>query len=280
MNPPSPTRQDVWNALKKLREQAPLVHNITNFVVMEVTANALLAIGASPVMAHADEEVEEITGISQALVLNIGTLSKAWIASMHKALDAACEKKIPVVIDPVGAGASRLRTNTALDFLQKSEKALLRGNASEILALAGETGGTKGVDSTASSGLALDAAKSLARRFHCSVCVSGEMDLVTDGKETFFIHGGSALMPRITGMGCSASALVGAFAAVCGKESSTFPLIAAMAVMAAAGSETAKKAQGPGTFLPIFFDALYKMDRKMLENGVSISTNPQVFSCP
>lgn len=263
--------RDVWDCLVELRKQAPLVHGITNFVVMEVTANALLAIGASPVMAHEEDEVAEITGNASALVLNIGTLSGAWVRSMHKALDTATEKGVPVVVDPVGAGASRLRTATALDFLRKNNKALLRGNASEILALAGQSGGTKGVDSTAPSSAAVEAAKALALDFGCAVSVSGETDLVTDGRELCFIHGGSELMPRVTGMGCSASALAGAFAAVCGSGDRMLPLIAAMSVMSAAGSEAAQKAGGPGTFLPLFLDNLHTMDRAMLEKGAGIS---------
>ena len=256
--------------LEELQRQAPLVHNITNFVVMQVTANALLALGASPVMAHAKEEMEEITGLSSALVLNIGTLSRPWVGSMHKALETATTRNIPIVIDPVGAGASVLRTTTALDLLAKSNGALLRGNASEIMALAGQTGKTKGVDSTASSQSAVDAARNLARKFGCAVSVSGEIDLVTDGERLCFITGGSALMPRVTGMGCSASALVGAFAGSCGTGDPMLPLIAGMCVIAAAGTEAAKKAGGPGSFLPLFLDALYAMDGAMLEKGAAI----------
>lgn len=264
-----PTIQDVWHCLRILRAQAPLVHNITNYVVMEVTANALLALGASPVMAHAHDEIEEITGLSSALVLNIGTLSPGWVEAMHAALAAARARNIPVVIDPVGAGASRLRTATALGLLEQSETPLLRGNASEILALAGEAGKTKGVDSTASSDAALKAAETLALRFGCTVSVSGETDIVTDGRARCFIQGGSTIMPRITGMGCSASALAGAFAAVC-KGGGMLPLVAAMTVMAAAGSEAAARAHGPGSFLPLFLDSLYSLDEAALERGAVI----------
>lgn len=267
-----PTVRDVWLSLRSLRAQAPLVHNITNFVVMEVTANALLALGASPVMAHAQDEIEEITGLASALVLNIGTLSPGWIDAMHAALAAATVRTIPVVIDPVGAGASRLRTATALALLEKSDKALLRGNASEILALAGEAGKTKGVDSTASSDAALKAAETLALRFNCAVSVSGETDIVTDGRNCCFIRGGSAIMPRITGMGCSASALAGAFAAVCKERGGMLPLVSAMTVMAAAGTRAATKAHGPGSFLPHFLDSLYNLNEAGLEKGASIGT--------
>ena len=265
------TVQDVWLCLEKLRGESPLVHSITNFVVMEVTANSLLAIGASPVMAHEEDEMAEITGLASALVLNIGTLSKPWIGSMRKALETATGRNIPVVIDPVGAGASTLRTQTALEFLTNGANILLRGNASEILALAGQNGATKGVDSTASSGAALEAARELALRFDCPVSVSGETDLVTNGRETCLISGGSALMPRVTGMGCSASALAGAFAGVCRNRDPMLPLVAAMTVMAAAGSDAARKAGGPGTFLPLFLDNLQGMTPAMLEAGAGIS---------
>ena len=272
MNQPEYSLQGVWECLCVLRTRVPLVHNVTNLVVMEVTANALLALGASPVMAHEEGEMEEITSLASALVLNIGTLSKAWIRSMHKALETALARKLPVVIDPVGAGASRLRTSTALAFLEKSGGgALLRGNASEILSLAGQSGSTKGVDSTVSSEAAVDAARSLALHFGCAVNVSGETDIVTDGHSLCFIHGGSALMPRVTGMGCSASALGGAFAGICGEGKGMQALVAAMSVMAAAGTAAARKAGGPGTFLPLFLDSLYTMDMPMLEAGAVIS---------
>ncbi len=271
MNDTQYSLQTVWETLTVLRRETPLVHSITNFVVMDVTANALLALGASPVMAHEEQEMEEITGLASALVLNIGTLSKPWIRAMHAALETAVENTIPVVIDPVGAGASRLRTETALALLEHSDRALLRGNASEILALAGQDGGTKGVDSTASSAAAAGAAKSLALQFGCTVSVSGETDLVTDGQRLCHISGGSPIMPRVTGMGCSASALVGAFAGVCWHCDSMLPLVAAMSVMAAAGSDAGRKAKGPGTFLPLFLDNLYAMDPAMLQAGANIT---------
>ena len=265
---------DVWGRVRALRDQVPLVHNITNFVVMEVTANALLALGASPVMAHEADEMEEMSGLASALVLNIGTLSRPWIQSTHKALDVATARKIPVVIDPVGAGASRLRTDTALDLLGKSDAALLRGNASEILALAGRSGTTRGVDSTAASDAAEEAAGQLALTFGCTVSVSGEVDLVTDGRSICRIRGGSPIMPRVTGMGCSASALAGAFSTVCAQQNHMLSLVATMSVMAAAGTEAALASRGPGTFLPHFLDALYAMDLAMLERGATIDDCP------
>lgn len=255
--------------LKELRARIPLVHNITNYVVMQVTANALLAIGASPVMAHEEDEMDDITGSASALVLNIGTISRGWLRSMRKALDVATRRGIPVVIDPVGAGASGLRTQAALELLAASERPLLRGNASEILALAGQGRRTRGVDSTDEAAAAHHAAKEVAQRFQCAVCVSGEVDGITDGRTLCLVRGGSPLMPKITGMGCSASALAGAFAGVCGSNR-VLPLVAAMSVMAAAGKEAAQSAQGPGSFVPLFMDSLYSMGADMLFRGAAL----------
>ena len=246
----------VGEQLAQVRAAAPLVHNITNFVVMQHTANALLALGASPVMAHAQEEVEEIASIASALVLNIGTLAPAWVASMHLALETAQRRGIPVVIDPVGVGASQYRTRTALELLQTAKGCLLRGNASEVMALAGAGGATRGVDSTALSHSALGAARQLATQYDCTVCISGAVDIIVQpGGGVFQVEGGHPLMCRVTGMGCTASALAGAFAATAADGS--LAAMSAMAVMAAAGSIAAKKAEGPGTFVPHFLDALY-----------------------
>ena len=250
-----------WRQLEAVRKQAPLVHNITNLVVMHTTANALLALGASPVMAHASEEVEEIAGLASALVLNIGTLSPAWVESMRLALSAAKARSLPVVMDPVGAGASRYRTRTALELLAASSNAIVRGNASEIAALTGSAITTRGVDSSMEALAAKDAAMELARAHGCVVCVSGATDLVTDGETCATLTGGSPLMTRVTGMGCTASAFCAAFAAVAGadadddrKAARMDATVSAMAVMSAAGGLAAKEAAGPGSFLPAFLD--------------------------
>jgi hydroxyethylthiazole kinase len=248
---------DLATDLARVRENAPLVHNITNYVAMNVTANALLALGASPVMAHATEEIEEITAIASALVLNIGTLDASWIASMEKAGAAARSLAKPVVLDPVGAGASRLRTHTAARLLAEARPVIVRGNASEILVLAGAAVSTKGVDSTASSDSSLEAAARLAREAECVVVVSGPNDYVTDGTRTLRLGGGHPLMPRITGMGCQATSLIGALAAV---NPAPFEAAAhAMACMAVAGEMAAERAQGPGTFQAHFLDALHNL---------------------
>lgn len=251
-------QDQVLAAVQAVRQKCPLVHNITNFVVMQVTANALLAAGASPLMAHAPEELDDLLSIASALVLNIGTLDKAWVASMQQAGELANRHQVPVVLDPVGAGASRLRTESALALLNAVKPAVVRGNASEIMALAGEAGATKGVDSTRSSSEAEGPARVLARQFGCVVSVSGEEDMITDGNTVILVRGGSPMMTLVTGLGCSATALTAAHVAV-----ASTPLMGAaagMAVMASAGEKAARSARGPGSFLPLFLDALYALD--------------------
>ncbi len=248
-----------WADVARVRETAPLVHNITNFVVMNNTANALLAVGASPIMAHAPEELDELLGIASALVLNIGTLSGPWIESMRAAGRIARERGLPVVLDPVGAGASRLRTETSLTLLDEARPAVVRGNASEIMALAGEAGRTRGVDSTRDASEAGGPAARLARERGCVAVASGATDVVTDGATVVRITGGHELMPRVTGMGCTATAVVGAFLAV-----NPDPLAAAahaMAAMSAAGRRASATAKGPGSMQVAFLDALHALER-------------------
>lgn len=264
-----PTHDHLRVDLAALRERTPLVHNITNYVVMNLTANALLALGASPIMAHAEEELDELLGLASALVLNIGTLSGGWIHSMHRAAEIAVRRGVPIVLDPVGAGASRLRTETALSLLRIASPAVIRGNASEILALAGAVGSTRGVDSTHAANDAEDAARQLARTNGCAVAVSGEQDFVTDGSQGFLVVGGHPLMPRVTGLGCVATALVGAYAGV-----SPTPLraaLAGMATMKAAGEYAAARAAGPGTFVPHFLDGLHALTPDQLVATARIS---------
>lgn len=251
-----------WESLTKLRAQSPLVQNITNYVVMNSTANALLAIGASPAMVHACEEVEEFVAIAHALVINIGTLSPSWIAGMHLAAAQARALGKPWVLDPVGAGATSLRTSTALQLLRLGP-AVVRGNASEILALgAANRTATRGVDSTDSSAAALDTAKQLAKSAGCVITVSGATDYVTDGERLLQVDNGHAMMTRVTGLGCTASALIGAFLAV-----QPDPLLAAaqaMAVLGLAGEIAAERSPGPGSLQLHLLDVLYTLDEQAL----------------
>jgi hydroxyethylthiazole kinase len=245
----------IWHDIQKIRAESPLVHNITNYVAMNTTANALLAIGASPVMAHAQEEVEDMTSLAKALVINIGTLSAAWIDSMMKAGSAAREKGIPVVIDPVGSGATHFRTQTARTLLRTVLPAIVRGNASEIRSLVFAEQSTKGVESVHDSEETLDAARMLSAAFGGVVSVSGRTDLIVDEGRIARIWNGHALMSRVTGMGCTATALTAAFAAV---NPSYFSAAAnAMAVMGIAGEMAVEHCAGPASFEMNFLDALY-----------------------
>src|SRR5512145_1442822 len=208
------TAKEIWTAIRVIREKAPVVHNITNYVVMNNTANALLAVGASPVMAHAEEEMEEMVGIASALVINIGTLSPSWIRAMFRAAEAARKRRIPIILDPVGAGATSYRTRTARELIQAVPPEIIRGNASEIMTLLGATGNTKGVDSTASSDDAVEIGRRLHAECGAAVCISGETDYTIGIGGVIRGRNGHALMTRVTGLGCTASALCGAFAAV------------------------------------------------------------------
>lgn len=253
------TGETLWKDLEHVRAATPLVHNITNFVVMNTTANALLALGASPVMAHAVEEVEEMAGIAGALVINIGTLSREWVAAMKLAMQTASKRDIPIVLDPVGAGATTYRTQTTLELLDACAPSVIRGNASEISALVDHSVRTKGVDSGAMSDAAVEkAARQLAESYDCVTVVSGATDFLTDGKQELYISNGDALMPRVTGLGCTASALIGAFAAI-----NPDPLEAAghaMAVLGICGEIAAETAAGPGSLQMRLIDCLYTLD--------------------
>ncbi len=247
----------LMETVQEIREKSPLVHNITNYVVMNNTANALLAIGASPVMAHALEEVEDIASISSSLVINMGTLSPKWVEAMERAMKKANELNKPIVFDPVGVGASAYRTETALRLVDNYQPSVIRGNASEIMALAKMSHETKGVDSTMSSENAVDAARSLSKKFGNTVVVSGEIDYVVTGDQTTEVKGGSSLMPKVTGMGCTATSMIGACIAV--NSNYHQASIDGMEIMAQAGSQAETTSNGPGSFQMNFIDSLYQL---------------------
>lgn len=256
------SQEVISTSIAAVRAKSPLVHNITNFVVMNNTANALLAIGASPVMAHWVSEVEDMVAIADALVINIGTLDEQWVESMIRAGVAAHNKGIPIIIDPVGAGATRARTTAALEIIKQCHPTIIRGNGSEIMALVDANIRSKGVDSSAQSGDALSAAQRLATECGAVVVISGATDYITDGKEIFTVEGGSPIMTSVTGMGCTSTAIIGAFAAVV-----TSPIIAAtaaMAVMSLAGERAAVHSAGNGTMQVNFLDELFNLTPEML----------------
>lgn len=249
-------------AFSALKTKSPLVHNITNFVVMNNTANALLAAGASPVMAHAVEEVAQMTSISSALVINIGTLSSQWVDAMIIAGKTANEKGVPVVFDPVGVGATDYRKQTCKKLLSEFHPDIIRGNASEIISLCDGNASTKGVDSTASSNSAIEFAKAAALQYHCIVSVSGPTDYITDGNLVYAVENGSEMMPMVTGLGCTASALTGAVAGVC--KNYLEAALLAMIINGVAGEMADRKSEGPGDFQVNFINALYLLSSDVL----------------
>ncbi len=253
--------RQISETVQNTKSLRPLVHNLTNMVAMHITANALLAFGASPIMAQEKAELSDLLSLASALVLNIGTPDLTTIQAMCLAGALAKKRNIPTVLDPVGAGASKLRTEISLKLLDAAHPAVLRGNASEIMALNGVDSKTKGVDSLHESQDAIRSARCLATRWKCTVSVSGKDDIITDGYRIARIVGGSPLMARISGMGCTATALTAACAA--GARRAGFDAftgaVAAMAAMAEAGSNAAKKANGPGTFFAHFMDELYTL---------------------
>ncbi len=222
---------------------------------MNFTANALLATGASPVMAHAENEVEEMVNFAGALVLNIGTLEDAWIESMLKAAHKANKEGTPVILDPVGAGATRLRTDTTKRLINETAIKVVRGNSSEILALRDENSETKGVDSIHTVEEAADTAKILARELGCTLAITGKVDLVTDGNRTIHVENGHSLMPFVTGTGCAATAIIGAFNSV--DDDPVSATATALGFFGLAGEKAGASCSGPGSFVPALLDALF-----------------------
>jgi len=263
------TAKEIIEDLEFVRAKSPLVHNITNYVVMNADHVLDLLVGASPVMAHAVEEVEDMVGIAAALVINIGTLSGHWVEAMFKAARRAKNKGIPIVLDPVGAGATPYRTRTVRELIQTVPPAIVRGNASEIMAMVDDSAKTKGVDSASATEAAMDSARHLSQQLGGVVCVSGETDTIIHKDKMVLIRNGHALMPKVTGLGCTATALCGAFAAV---EPDFFrATAAAMAVMGIAGEIAAEKSSGPGSLQVQFLDALYNLDGSEIEKRLKIS---------
>ena len=269
------TAQDLWNDIHAVRTQSPLVHSITNFVVMNLNANVLLAAGASPVMAHAHEEVKAMVGIAQSLVLNIGTLEPYWVDSMKVALAAAQQRGIPTVLDPVGAGATPYRNQTLNELLEVAHPSVIRGNGSEIMSTANAAIQTRGVDSSASANDALGAAQALTARTQGTVCVSGETDHILDAHKRWArLSNGHVWMTKITGVGCSSTALIGAFCAV--QPDAWRATTSAMALMSVAGEVAAEKAQaarqGVGSMAALLLDELQLLDEATFKARLKLQT--------
>jgi hydroxyethylthiazole kinase len=254
-------------SLAEIRRTAPLVHNITNYVVMNNTANALLALGASPAMVHAADEVEEFVSISRALVVNIGTLSAPWVGAMRAAADRAKRLGVPWALDPVGVGATAFRNRVAADLAGRGP-AVIRGNASEILALAGSGARTKGVDSAHGADAAIEAARALAESTGAAVAVTGATDYVTDGARLATLGNGHPMMAKVTGMGCTATAIIGAFLAV--ERDALRAAVYGLTVLGVAGEIAAERSPGPGSLQLQLLDALYQLDEATLAERARI----------
>ncbi len=254
--------------LDMIRQRRPLIHNITNLVVTNSTANALLALGASPAMVEGADEVEEFVAKSATLVVNLGTMSADRAAAMRLAVAAARRAGTPWVLDPVAVGVMRYRSQLARDLLAHAPAAI-RGNASEILSLEGSQDGmARGVNSSAGSEAAVAAAQRLARATGAAVAVTGATDYVADGNRTASITNGDPMMARVTGLGCTATAIVGACLAV---EADRFAAtVYGLAITAVAGEIAAARARGPGSLQLELYDALYQMDAATLAGRVRL----------
>lgn len=264
-------KQITTKLLTKIRSGAPLIHNITNYVVMNSSANMLLATGAAPVMAHCLSEVEEMTAMAGALVLNIGTLQEDWVASMILAARKANSKGIPVILDPVGAGATALRTAAVQNIMAQADISVVRGNASEILSLASTEIVTKGVDSSvALSPQVAAVARHLAAENNCIIAISGPEDCITDGRQIYRIANGHPLMTRVTGMGCGLSAVTGAFCAIARNELLQ-ATAAAFGFYGLCGELAAVISDKPGSFFVAFLDSLYAADEKEINRLLKIT---------
>jgi len=258
-----------YDILKKIKEKKPLIHHITNWVTIYDCANITRSFGALPVMAHAVEEVSEMVGIASALVLNIGTLTPTLINSMIAAGRQANKKNIPVILDAVGAGATKLRTESTLKILRKIKVDVLKGNAGEIATIAGAEAEVKGVESMGVKGSIQDIAGKLAKKEKCVVVVTGKEDIITDGKKGYKVGNGHAMMGSIVGTGCMAASVIGAFCAV--ERDYAKAAAAALVCFGIAGELAAKKARGPGTFKEQFYDETHNLDEKKIDKMMKIS---------
>lgn len=263
-------------ALRKLGEERPLVHHLTNYVTANLVANVTLSTGALPVMAHAVEEVEEMASAASALVINMGTLDPQWIEAMIRAGKEANRRGIPVIFDPVGVGATRFRTEMAGKLLSGIDFFAVCGNAGEISTLAGLDAEVRGVESM--GGDAKAAVVNAARGLGTTVAATGATDHVSDGELLFAVENGHSLMGRIVGSGCASTAVIGCFAAVCGTGGGAAPetVAAALAYFGRAGELAAERSEGPGTFEPRLLDALAGLSGEpaMIQGALRVGEAP------
>ncbi|MFA6048823.1 MAG: hydroxyethylthiazole kinase [Candidatus Micrarchaeia archaeon] len=262
---------DVFGLLSRVREKRPLVHHITNWVTIYDCANVVRTMGALPVMAHAAPEVAEMVGISSALVLNIGTLTPQVVESMKLAANAANKKGIPIVLDAVGAGATKYRTDTCNELLNEYKIAVVKGNAGEIGVLAGAKAEVRGVESMGVQGDKAEIARNFAKAGKFTVAMTGKQDVVA-GKsgEVFLVDNGSEWMGRIVGTGCMAASVIGAFVAV--ENDHAVAAASALSAYGIGGELAGKNPKGPGTFKALFFDELYNLDEAKITKMAKITS--------
>jgi hydroxyethylthiazole kinase len=258
--------------LNTIREKKPLIHSITNFVVMNETANATLCIGALPIMSHAAEEVEEMVGIASALVLNIGTLTPDWIDAMELAAKRANQKRIPVILDPVGAGATRLRIESSKRLLENTKISIVRGNLGELAALIGVKSEVRGVESIGASETPQQVAARFSATYGCTAAITGVVDVISDGKRTAKINNGHTLMGKVVGTGCMSNVIIASFAAV--DEDPYSATVSGLISFGIAG-ELAAEVSGnkPGTFHTELYNALYTITAEDVISRAKIETD-------
>ncbi len=252
-----------YDLLEKIRKEKPVVHHLTNWVTIYDCANIVKALGGSPVMAHAKEEVAEMSKIASALVLNIGTLTVDFVEAMKIAALSANEKGIPVVLDVCGAGATQLRDQKSFELLDKVRIDIIKGNSSEIARISGESVRTKGVDATKVDKNMLGVAKKLAKNRKCTVVVTGKEDIVTDGKKLYIIKNGHPMMTHVVGTGCMATSVIGTFAAI--ERDLAYAAAAGLVCFEIAAECAAKSSSGPGTFRENLFDCIFHLDKKTID---------------
>jgi len=265
-------REKISANLSAVKEKKPLIHHITNYVTVNDCANIVLALGGSPVMADALEEAAEMVGFASALVLNIGTLNARTIESMLVAGLRAKELDVPVILDPVGVGATQLRTNTAEKLIRELKPEVIRGNMSEIMVLAGQNAAIKGVDSLADEQGSSLIAQKLAAELSCIIAITGKTDVVSDGRQVCLLDNGHRILADVTGTGCMTTSLVGTF---CGVTKDYFTAaIAGIIGMGLAGEiaqATLRHGEGIGTFKARLLDSVYNLTPELLAREGKIS---------
>lgn len=256
--------------LELLRNKRPLIHSITNLVVMNETANAVLCLGALPIMSHAIEEVEEMVGIAGALVLNIGTLTPMWVDAMELAGKRANERGIPVILDPVGAGATRLRTDSSKRLMDRVKVSIVRGNAAELASLIGVTSEVRGVESIGASETPKKIAKCFAHTYGCTAAVTGAVDVISDGNRVSEVGNGHPMMGKVVGTGCMSNVIIASFAAI---DSDPFSAATCgLSVYGIAGELAAiESGDKPGTFHMELYNALSAVTTKDIKSRARIS---------